>query len=223
MFVNTPLSVCEQRDSKGLYEKARAGKIRGFTGIDSPFEAPRRAELELHTERQSVAQCVQLVLEHLYDRHVLPERAVHRLCGEPVRELFVTDCEERTSLMARVATLPRIELDEVAYQWAHVLAEGWATPLSGFMRERQYLQSLHFGKLCDLHTKCTEPGAVNDASSSGWFKLLLLLLNVMLVLYIRIQTMTRARACRSTASINRFRSCTPSTMRRRRALASRQR
>ena len=47
VFVDTPLSICEQRDPKGLYAKARAGEIKGFTGIDDPYEAPVRAELTL--------------------------------------------------------------------------------------------------------------------------------------------------------------------------------
>ena len=47
VFVDTPLEVCEQRDPKGLYKKARAGEIRGFTGIDAPYEAPEKPELHL--------------------------------------------------------------------------------------------------------------------------------------------------------------------------------
>lgn len=55
VFVNTPLAVCEARDVKGLYAKARAGEIKGFTGIDSPYEAPETPFLTLKTEDQSVA------------------------------------------------------------------------------------------------------------------------------------------------------------------------
>jgi len=49
VFVDTPIEVCEQRDPKGLYKKARAGEIKGFTGIDDPYEAPESAELTLDT------------------------------------------------------------------------------------------------------------------------------------------------------------------------------
>lgn len=55
VFVNTPLAVCEARDVKGLYAKARAGEIKGFTGIDSPYEAPVAPFLDLRTEDQTVA------------------------------------------------------------------------------------------------------------------------------------------------------------------------
>ncbi len=58
IFVNTPLHICEQRDVKGLYAKARAGEIKGFTGIDSPFEAPQAPDLELLTENQSIEESI---------------------------------------------------------------------------------------------------------------------------------------------------------------------
>jgi adenylylsulfate kinase len=54
VFVNTPLAVCEARDVKGLYAKARAGEIKGFTGIDSPYEVPETPFLDLETEHQTV-------------------------------------------------------------------------------------------------------------------------------------------------------------------------
>jgi len=58
VFVNTPLEVCESRDVKGLYKKARTGEIKGFTGIDSPFEAPINAQLEILTENQSISDSI---------------------------------------------------------------------------------------------------------------------------------------------------------------------
>ncbi len=66
IYVNAPLPVCEKRDVKGLYKKARAGKIRQFTGIDSPFEPPVNPDVVLHTDQQSIdesiAQCMQYIL-----------------------------------------------------------------------------------------------------------------------------------------------------------------
>ena len=58
IFVDTPLEVCEKRDVKGLYAKARAGEIKGFTGIDSPFESPLTPKLVLKTVDMSVTECV---------------------------------------------------------------------------------------------------------------------------------------------------------------------
>lgn len=65
VFVNTPLEVCESRDVKGLYAKARRGEIKGFTGIDSPYEAPVAPFLELRTAERSVAECVKEVMDEL--------------------------------------------------------------------------------------------------------------------------------------------------------------
>lgn len=65
VYINSPLNVCEQRDPKGLYRKARAGEIRGFTGIDSPYEEPSSPELILRTGEQSPSECLDLLLTHL--------------------------------------------------------------------------------------------------------------------------------------------------------------
>lgn len=65
IYVDAPLEVCESRDVKGLYKKARAGEIKGFTGIDDPYEEPSNPELRLDTAEHTVAQCVQQVLEYL--------------------------------------------------------------------------------------------------------------------------------------------------------------
>lgn len=58
IYINTPLHICEQRDVKGLYAKARAGEIKGFTGIDSPFEAPQSPDVELLTENQTIEESI---------------------------------------------------------------------------------------------------------------------------------------------------------------------
>ncbi|MNF66581.1 Adenylyl-sulfate kinase [compost metagenome] len=67
VFVDTPLETCEQRDPKGLYRKARAGLLKDFTGLDSPFEAPLAAELTFDTTDLSVETAVQQI--HDYLRH----------------------------------------------------------------------------------------------------------------------------------------------------------
>lgn len=65
IFVDTPLSECEQRDPKGLYKKARAGEIKHFTGIDDPYEAPVEPEIHLLNYRASVTDVVNELLEKL--------------------------------------------------------------------------------------------------------------------------------------------------------------
>ena len=68
VFVNAPLAVCEQRDAKGLYARARRGEIPDFTGISSPYEAPTRPELELRTDQLTVAGAVARVVDFLQRR-----------------------------------------------------------------------------------------------------------------------------------------------------------
>ena len=65
VYVNAPLEVCEQRDTKGLYAKARRGEILNFTGIDSPFEHPEHADITVRTDQQSIDESVNQVLEFL--------------------------------------------------------------------------------------------------------------------------------------------------------------
>lgn len=71
VHVDCPLAVAEQRDPKGLYKKARAGEIKGFTGIDDPYEAPNRPELRLNTAELSVEQSVQALLQHMDSQGLL--------------------------------------------------------------------------------------------------------------------------------------------------------
>ena len=64
VFVDTPIEICEQRDPKGLYKKARAGEIKGFTGIDAPYEAPDKPEVHLAGEKP-VEQLADQVIDYL--------------------------------------------------------------------------------------------------------------------------------------------------------------
>ncbi|HHY85217.1 MAG TPA: adenylyl-sulfate kinase [Verrucomicrobia bacterium] len=65
VFVNAPVEVCEKRDPKGLYAKARAGEIPNFTGVSAPYEAPENAEIELQTDKLTVAECVTKIIDYL--------------------------------------------------------------------------------------------------------------------------------------------------------------
>jgi adenylyl-sulfate kinase len=65
VFVNAPLAVCEARDPKGLYAKARAKKIKHFTGISSPYEPPLHPEIELRTDQLTIAESVDKIFSHL--------------------------------------------------------------------------------------------------------------------------------------------------------------
>ena len=71
IFIDTPLKVCEGRDPKGLYKKARDGKIPNFTGISSPYEAPSKAEIHIKNDKISIDECVEKVIEYLKSRGYL--------------------------------------------------------------------------------------------------------------------------------------------------------
>jgi adenylylsulfate kinase len=71
VHVNTPIETCEQRDPKGLYKKARAGQLKGFTGIDDPYEPPTKAELSIDATGVSPQQATVTLIEYLEKRGIL--------------------------------------------------------------------------------------------------------------------------------------------------------
>jgi adenylyl-sulfate kinase len=75
VFVDCPLEVCEQRDVKGLYKKARTGEIAHFTGISDPYESPANPEVHLHTDRENPGQDVEIILTKLADLGYLSREA----------------------------------------------------------------------------------------------------------------------------------------------------
>ncbi|XP_064285973.1 bifunctional 3'-phosphoadenosine 5'-phosphosulfate synthase 2 isoform X1 [Passer domesticus] len=155
IFVDAPLNICESRDVKGLYKKARAGEIKGFTGIDSEYEKPEAPELVLKTNITSVSECIQQVVELLQAQNIVPQGSV-----KDVLELFVPE-DKLSSVRAEAETLPALEITKLDLQWVQVLSEGWATPLTGFMREAEYLQVLHFGTLLNGKKRLVADGVVN--------------------------------------------------------------
>ncbi|XP_011407510.2 PREDICTED: bifunctional 3'-phosphoadenosine 5'-phosphosulfate synthase 2 [Amphimedon queenslandica] len=143
VFVDTPLSVCEERDCKGLYKKARAGIIKGFTGIDSKYEPPLKPDLVLKSAEWSIDQCVDEVIKMLRNHKIIPPDL-----KEEVKELFVPP-SVIDDVRKEAETLPVLNIGKLDLQWVQVLSEGWASPLKGFMREKEYLQCLHFATLLD--------------------------------------------------------------------------
>ena len=88
VYVNAPLEICEGRDMKGLYKRARAGEIRQFTGIDDPYEPPLNPEVECRTDRETVEECVAKVLVKLssggyihHRRTESPAKGKHSIAG----------------------------------------------------------------------------------------------------------------------------------------------
>ena len=74
IFVDTPVEVCEQRDTKGLYLKARQGEIKGFTGVDDPYEPPLKPEMLVKTAENSPEQITACILDYLFNNGLIHPR-----------------------------------------------------------------------------------------------------------------------------------------------------
>jgi adenylyl-sulfate kinase len=77
VYVDAPLEVCEQRDPKNLYRRARAGEIRGLTGIDAPYQPPENPEIHVRTDDLSIEACLELILDNLLPRLDLERSRAH--------------------------------------------------------------------------------------------------------------------------------------------------
>jgi len=75
VWVDCPISVAEQRDPKGLYQKARAGQIKDFTGISAPYEEPEKPEIHIRSDKQSVEESVKTIVEFLVEKGYLTANA----------------------------------------------------------------------------------------------------------------------------------------------------
>jgi adenylylsulfate kinase len=72
VYVNAPIEVCESRDVKGMYAKARAGEIKGFTGVDDPYEEPHNAEIVCNTATETVSESVDKIMAYLEKHGHIP-------------------------------------------------------------------------------------------------------------------------------------------------------
>jgi len=68
VYIDTPIDICEQRDPKGLYKKARAGEIKDFTGIDSTYDVPENPEIHVKTAEKSIQECAEQIVNHLVEQ-----------------------------------------------------------------------------------------------------------------------------------------------------------
>ena len=71
-YIATPIDICADRDPKKLYERAYKGEIKGFTGVDDPYEAPDNPEIILDTSKYNPEECAHMLLDYLRDRGLLP-------------------------------------------------------------------------------------------------------------------------------------------------------
>ena len=108
VFVSCPVEVCIQRDVKGLYKKALAGEIKGFTGIDDPYEEPLHPELVVHTDREEEAESIGRILETLERHGFLPASETDGRAPVAVASTAVND-DEREQALAKLRGLGYLE------------------------------------------------------------------------------------------------------------------
>jgi adenylylsulfate kinase len=72
VFVDCPVDECIKRDPKGLFQRALAGQIQNFTGVSAPYEKPQQADVTVHTNKQSIADSVETILNHLVQQQLIP-------------------------------------------------------------------------------------------------------------------------------------------------------
>lgn len=148
VFMDVSLETVQKRDPKGLYAKVAAGEIKGFTGVDAPYEAPTDAEIVIQNEGKTVEECADLVIERLRSLGYLKgsTSALAAPDGGEIVDLLVPE-SERAAKEAEIQTLIPVLLRDVDVNWLQVIAEGWASPLRGFMREGVLQQTLHFNSV----------------------------------------------------------------------------
>jgi len=147
-FLDVPLDVVKARDPKGLYKKAAAGEIKGFTGIDAPYETPLNPEITIPTHQMQPHESVAYIIKELQKRGLLRAEAGQNPALAPPDGGAVVDLvakrDDLPALLEEAKTLPGVPLRDVDVNWLQVIGEGWASPLRGFMREGPLMQALHF-------------------------------------------------------------------------------
>ncbi|KAH0812922.1 hypothetical protein GEV33_009869 [Tenebrio molitor] len=113
VFVDCPLLICEQRDTKGLYQKARQGTIKGFTGIDQPYEKPEHPDLVVKTIDSTIEESMLHVVEMLQENGIVP---LVEDDYDKVLELFVPK-NRLAAANEEAATLPKLNMNFLDLQW----------------------------------------------------------------------------------------------------------
>ena len=170
LFMDVPLIVVQDRDPKGLYKKVAAGELKGFTGVDDPYEAPENPELSIKNQEMSVQAAVDIIMHALNERGVLVGGPTlpHGLPypdGDEKIDLLVKDTE-KASKKAEAETLPKALLTDIDVNWLQTVAEGWAAPLKGFMREGTLLQTIHFNSMLVDPFNITGNAASNEVKTN---------------------------------------------------------
>ena len=140
--ISASLEVCEARDVKGLYKKARDGIIKNFTGISDPYEAPANPELNVDTGSLTLEQAQALVIKHMNDEGVLKDNNAKRVVASLVKEATADE-------LAELAGLKFLDIEKQQAEYLQTIGEGWAFPLKRFMNELELLESMQMKTITD--------------------------------------------------------------------------
>ena len=159
VHIATSLELCEERDVKGLYKKARAGEIKNFTGISDPYEEPKHPDLKIDTKGKSVGECVTILLDELYKVKYLIDNRYMRYykhinkTSDSLNSNTNTnsnnnkDVEEddETSFNSKTVSLT---IEEEELNWLQCIQQGWVpSSIKCFFNENQLLECLYFSQV----------------------------------------------------------------------------
>jgi len=144
--ISASLEVCEGRDVKGLYKKAREGIIKNFTGISDPYEAPANPDMNINTGELSLDACQSLVINHMMKNGVLRINS-ERVIAESLWKAATADEAEA------IASLPVLDIDQHQVEYLQTIGDGWASPLKRFMNELELLEVMNMKTITDATGK----------------------------------------------------------------------
>ena len=152
VFLDVPLDVLSKRDPKGLYDKVQSGSLKHFTCIDDPYEEPLKPEVTLRTHELEIDQSVDILFRLLENDGILDgapklsPAGFRNPDGDEIVDLLVPESLRETR-KKEAATLPKVLINNIDLNWLQVIAEGWASPLKGFMRQGTLLETIHFNSI----------------------------------------------------------------------------
>ena len=140
------LEVCEQRDVKGLYKKAREGIIKNFTGVSDPYEAPTNPALSIDTGTKSLEACVKQVMDVMIKDNILVDLKGPKNIKPLIQAVTIEEKNEFDTL-----EVLDVEIEQAEY--IQTIAQGWAAPLNRFMNEEELLEVIHMKQITDSDGK----------------------------------------------------------------------
>jgi 3'-phosphoadenosine 5'-phosphosulfate synthase len=152
VFLDVPVDELKKRDPKGQYAKVESGELKHFTCIDDPYEEPLRPEITLKTHELQIEESAQILFRQLERDGILigPPKVTPPGLPNPDGDVLVdlhVPLELQAQRVAEAATLPKVLITDVDLNWLQTIGEGWASPLTGFMREGTLLETLHFNSI----------------------------------------------------------------------------